>query len=262
MSQASSPEYPPINALRTYLSSLPTQTAFYSATQTLIRLLLLHTAASRRSSHLILGTSLTSLSINLISGIAQGAGFSVAEEAKEEWNPKLENGITVRIVRPLRDVGLKECALWAWWCGLPIVGTSTPLNDVGKHGIGSLTRGDLIDISLDLKKQLTYRVNTDFIYGLETDYPATVSTIARTCAKLAPKEASNNICVLCGRYVSLSSMFQLQPLLAKTVNSNKKKNTTLGQRSTTSKLGRQAYQYAPTRTQHSPYLETQHVHLI
>ena len=164
--------------------------------------MLLHTAASRRSSHLILGTSLTSLSINLISGIAQGAGFSVAEEAKEEWNPKLENGITVRIVRPLRDVGMKECALWAWWCGLSIVGTSTPLNG-GKHGIGSLTQGDWIDISLkknnNTNNQITYSVNTDFIYGLETDYPATVSTIARTCAKLAPKEASNNICVLCGR---------------------------------------------------------------
>ena len=154
ISNSSSPEeYSPLNTLRTYLSSLPTQTAFYSATQTLTRLLLLHTAASRRSSHLILGTSLTSLSINLISGIAQGAGFSVAEEAKEEWTPPLvENGnnnITVRIVRPLRDVGMKECALWAWWCGLSIVGTSTPLNDSGKNGIGSLTRGEfLIDLKI------------------------------------------------------------------------------------------------------------------
>ena len=141
---SSSLDYSPINALRTYLSSLPTQTAFYSATQTLIRLLLLHTAASRNASHLILGTSLTSLSVNLISGIAQGAGFSVAEEAKEEWSPRSENSITVRIVRPLRDVGIKECALWAWWRGLPIVGTSTLSNGDGKHAIGSLTRGDLI----------------------------------------------------------------------------------------------------------------------
>ena len=92
---------------------------------------------------------MTSLSINLISGIAQGAGFSVAEEEKEEWNnPSLEDGITVRIVRPLRDVGIKECAFWAWWCGLSIVGTSTTttlLNDGGleKHGIGSLTRGEI-----------------------------------------------------------------------------------------------------------------------
>jgi cytoplasmic tRNA 2-thiolation protein 2 len=43
---------------------------------------------------------------------------------------------------------MKDCALWAWWCGLPIIGTSTSLNGDGKHGIGSLTRGDLIDISL------------------------------------------------------------------------------------------------------------------
>ena len=93
----------------------------------------------------------------MISGIAQGAGFSVAEEAKEEWNPprslnENDGGLTVRIVRPLRDVGIKECALWAWWCGLPIVvgGTSSPhLNDDGgKHGIGSLTRGDFFDLIL------------------------------------------------------------------------------------------------------------------
>lgn len=154
LSQASSssPDYSPINALRSYLSCLPTQTALHSATRTLIRLLLLHTAASRRSSHLILGTSLTSLSINLISGIAQGAGFSVAEEAEEEWNPRSKNSIIVRIVRPLRDVGMKECALWAWWCGLRIIGTSSRhLNDVGKHGIGPLTRGDLIEISMSTK---------------------------------------------------------------------------------------------------------------
>ena len=96
----------------------------------------------------------------MISGIAQGAGFSVAEESKEEWNPPnslVENGsrnLTVRIVRPLRDVGIKECALWAWWCGLPLAGTSTLLNDGGKHGIGSLTRGEFfIHLKLTIKQQ-------------------------------------------------------------------------------------------------------------
>ena len=38
--------------------------------------------------------------------------------------------------------------------------------------------------------------------GLERDYPATVSTIARTCAKLTPKEGSNGVCLLCERYAS------------------------------------------------------------
>lgn len=42
---------------------------------------------------------------------------------------------------------------------------------------------------------------SDFIFGLESDYPATVSTVARTCAKLTPKMGSDVTCVLCGRYV-------------------------------------------------------------
>ena len=128
-------------ALQTYLSSLPTQTAIHSATQILVRLLLLYTAASRRASHVLLGTSLTSLSVNLISGIAQGAGFSVAEEAMEEWCGEGESGEStppIRIVRPLRDVGMKECAIWAWWCGLRVVGRERYLG--GTQGIGSLTR--------------------------------------------------------------------------------------------------------------------------
>ncbi|KAF8962794.1 hypothetical protein BDZ97DRAFT_1905179 [Flammula alnicola] len=168
----SSSEYPPLTALRAYLSSLPTQTAFYSAIQILTRVLLLQTAASRRASHLILGTSLTSLSPR--------SGFAVAEEAKEEWKPRPERGLVVRVVRPMRDIGMKECAIWDWWCELRVVGRSKKfIHGGGKNAIGALTR--------------------DFIFGLETDYPATVSTVARTCAKLTPKEGSDGICVLCER---------------------------------------------------------------
>ncbi|KAJ3506638.1 hypothetical protein NLJ89_g6759 [Agrocybe chaxingu] len=169
----------PINRLKAYLSSLPTQTAFQSAIQILVRLLLLHTAASRKASHLLLGTSLTSLSVNLISGISQGAGFSVVEEAKEEWHPRPERGMPVRVIRPLRGIGMKECAIWDWWCGLRVAGQTRQFNGSGKHTIGALTR--------------------DFIFGLEADYPATVSTIARTCAKLSPKHGSDGNCVLCER---------------------------------------------------------------
>lgn len=132
----------PLTALRSYLASLPTQTALYNAIQILTRVLLLHISASRRASHLILGTSLTSLSVNLISGIAQGAGFSVAEEANEEWKSQKSEGITLRVVRPLRDVGMKECAIWDWWCGLRIVGLSRKFIQGGsKSAIGALTRG-------------------------------------------------------------------------------------------------------------------------
>ncbi|KAG5643017.1 hypothetical protein DXG03_001755 [Asterophora parasitica] len=176
----------PILRLQHYISSLPTQTAIPAAVQTLTRLLLLHTAMSTGSSHLLLGTSLTSLSISLISSISQGGGFVVREEAQEEWTPRLpvasrkdnghKNG-TIRIVRPLRDIGMKECAMWAWWRRLDVVGREKFTG--GKQSIGPLTK--------------------EFIVGLERDYPSTVSTIARTCAKLAPKKGTGGVCLLCER---------------------------------------------------------------
>ncbi|KAF8917420.1 hypothetical protein CPB85DRAFT_1374222 [Mucidula mucida] len=164
--------------LRSFLSTLPTQTAISRTVPTLVRLLLLYTARTSGSSHLVLGTSLTSLSISLISSISQGAGYVVREEAQEEW---MGNGLAkpIRIVRPLRDIGMKECAAWAWWHDLTIV---------RKERIPGGTQ----DIALLTK---------EFIVGLEKDYPSTVSTIARTCGKLAPKQGSVRACILCERPV-------------------------------------------------------------
>ncbi|TDL25645.1 hypothetical protein BD410DRAFT_743382 [Rickenella mellea] len=184
----------PVASLRSYLSSLPTATAVRSSINTLARLLLLHTARSMQCSHLLLGTSLTSLSISLINSIAQGGGFNVLEESFEEWTPQiarsaqdassdsphLAGGVcTVRVVRPLRDIGMKECAAWAWWNGLQVVGKDRTFDPDGKQTIGGLTK--------------------DFIVGLERDYPSTVSTIARTCAKLAPKNEPDGQCIVCER---------------------------------------------------------------
>ncbi|RPD59982.1 hypothetical protein L226DRAFT_612975 [Lentinus tigrinus ALCF2SS1-7] len=191
----------PLTALRTYLSSLPTPTAIHTSIQILTRVLLLHTALQTSSSHLLLGTSLTSLAVSLISGVAQGAGFNVREETMEEWTPdpetrptpdvvlddvkdgadkgKKQLKRTVRVVRPLRDIGMKECAAWAWWSHIPIVGKEKWVWPGAKPGIGTLTK--------------------DFILGLEQDYPSTVSTIVRTCGKLAPKGEVSGKCILCGR---------------------------------------------------------------
>ncbi|KAJ4477222.1 hypothetical protein J3R30DRAFT_3291559 [Lentinula aciculospora] len=169
------PDSDPVQRLRLYISALPTHTAIESAIRTLIRILLLYTARLTRSSHLLLGTSLTSLSINLISSIAQGGGFSVREEAQEEWRSDSKEAI--RLIRPLQEITIKECAMWAWWNELPVVGRQRYPGV--KQGIGALTK--------------------DFIVGLERDYPSTVSTIARTCAKLAPKVEAAGLCILCER---------------------------------------------------------------
>lgn len=178
--QPSDDFFSPLSALQRHLSSLPTTTAIQSTLSTLTRLLLLYTALSTSSSHLLLGTTLTGLSIRLISGVAMGGGFVVREEAGEEWVPRIksveEKSKIVKIVRPLRDIGMKECAAWVWWNNLSVVGKE---KEKEKQGIGGLTK--------------------DFIVGLERDYPSTVSTIARTCAKLAPKEATTERCIMCER---------------------------------------------------------------
>ncbi|KAH9930086.1 uncharacterized protein B0H18DRAFT_995156 [Fomitopsis serialis] len=186
----------PLRSLQSYLAALPTATAVPSTVETLVRLLLLHTALRTESSHLVLGTSLTSLAVSLISGVSQGRGHTLKEEMQQEWsegdhgqpshdasNETRDGGRKryVRVVRPLRDVGRKECALWARWRDLVIVGKERWPWSGAKQDIGTLTR--------------------EFITGLEKDYPSTVSTIVRTCTKVEPKGESAGLCVLCARPV-------------------------------------------------------------
>ena len=137
----------PLTSLRQYLAALPTRTAFFNAIQNLTRLLLLHTAASREASHLLLGTSLTSLSVKLISGIAQGSGFAIFEEIQEEWVPRSPPGMPIRVVRPLRDIGMKDCAIWNWWHGLRPVSRPLRHSRDEDNAIDTLTRSTMPSLS-------------------------------------------------------------------------------------------------------------------
>lgn len=141
------PSLDPATNLRKYLSSLPTPTAIQSAIKTIVRVILLYTARFLRCSQVVLGTSLTSLSINLISSIAQGGGFNVPEESYEEWSSERNASCddasmmtTIRVIKPLRDVGMKECSAWAWWRNLHVVGKEKfPI--IERQSIGGLTEG-------------------------------------------------------------------------------------------------------------------------
>ena len=55
-----------------------------------------------------------------------------------------------------------------------------------------------MNLEHELDHKFTFFV-TDFVYGLERDYPSTVSTIARTCGKLTVKDLATSNCVLCSR---------------------------------------------------------------
>lgn len=132
--------------MQAYLSSLPTPTALPTTLNNLIRVLLQHTALKTESSHLLFGTSLTSLAVSLISSVSQGGGFHVKEEMQEDWVPDTrlsENSKikSVRLIRPLKDVSVKECGVWAWWSRLRVVGREQWTWPGAKPGIGRLTKG-------------------------------------------------------------------------------------------------------------------------
>jgi len=56
----------------------------------------------------------------------------------------------IRVVRPLRDMGMKECAAWVWWNSLQVVGKENVAG--AKQGIGGLTK---VLISLILSSIVT-----------------------------------------------------------------------------------------------------------
>ena len=81
------------------------------------------------------------------------------EESFEEWAAprtpvgKERNGEewTVRIVRPLRDTSMKECAAWAYWKEVEIPGKATRPDGTAKQSIGNLTKSEslMFDYSPD-----------------------------------------------------------------------------------------------------------------
>jgi len=190
----------PLQRLHTYLSSLPTPSAVHSAISSLVRVLLLYTASSRSASHLLLGTTLTSLSVNMIAGIGQGSGFAmVAGGLEEVWVDRL-NGRkqSLLVVRPLKDVGIKESAFWAWWSNLVIPGRDRYPSAVSPLPLDKTEAVKLAAKNVDLKLTSIDSLTRDFIMGLEKDYPSTVSTIARTLAKVTTKEVGTEEgCAVC-----------------------------------------------------------------
>ncbi|CAE6515985.1 unnamed protein product [Rhizoctonia solani] len=163
----------PTEAFLTYLSSQPSTSARTTALQNLTRLILQYTAQSTKSSHLLLGGSLTSYAVDLLDAVATGAGFSIRQVGEETWEG-------IRIVRPLRDITDKEVAAGCWWRRVEVMPANVTTHE--ETGITKLTKA--------------------FITGLDRDFPSTVHTIARTCEKLAPKgESSDSRCPLCERPV-------------------------------------------------------------
>lgn len=67
----------------------------------------------------------------------------VHEELQEEWAPVSASGSklggALRVVRPLREVTAKECAVYAWWNDIAVVGRDKQRRAI--LGIAGLTKG-------------------------------------------------------------------------------------------------------------------------
>lgn len=123
-------------SLNAFLSGMPTQTAVKDGTQLLTRRLLERTALSLGATHLLLGRSMSSLSMSLLSSVCSGRGFTIADERQS-----FTGGVTS--FNPLKDLGSKECAAYACWNELHVI--SSPILRTTRTGTGTeiqeLTRG-------------------------------------------------------------------------------------------------------------------------
>ena len=79
------------------------------------------------------------MSISLITSISQGGGYNVQEESYEELCSEAKTGDnsqdktrSLLILRPLQDIGMKECAAYAWWNKIEVAGKESLPGMTGK----------------------------------------------------------------------------------------------------------------------------------
>ena len=123
----------PSLTLEQYLHGLPTESARVATIRNLTRLAVEHHARALGASHLLLGTSLSSISSAMISRICQGGGFTLASERGRHTDD-------LHVIAPLQDVMAKECAAWLKWNDLQTMGGTVPRP---LASIESLTRGKI-----------------------------------------------------------------------------------------------------------------------
>ncbi|RIA91741.1 hypothetical protein C1645_847160 [Glomus cerebriforme] len=137
---------------------------------------LIDTARKNGCTRLFLGDCSTRLSIKIISLTSKGRGFSLPLETSGETDWFKD----VIITRPMKDMLSKEIGIYNQFAGL---------EDIYIQSVTSMMHA----------KASIERLTEDFIVRLEKEFPSTVSTIARTGAKLTPSDyiLEENRCIIC-----------------------------------------------------------------
>jgi cytoplasmic tRNA 2-thiolation protein 2 len=101
----------------------------------------------------------TNLAIKTLTATAKGRGISLP------FDLSLETMRSCLIVHPMRDILLKEVAIF------------NQFNDIHQLNHKKLTTGMPLKTSID-------RITSEFVLGLDKEYPSTASTIIRTAFKI------------------------------------------------------------------------------
>lgn len=74
----------------------------------------------------------------------------------------------IRLVRPLKDVGVKECGMYAWWRGLKVLGKDKWPG--GRQSIAGLTKGTLIE-DMRIRASFAHKSNFRIYNGIGEGLP-------------------------------------------------------------------------------------------
>lgn len=164
--------------LRTLFSSLTSLTAREDMLQSIRSQILVSVARQHGCNKVMVGDNSTRLAVRLLSNVSQGRGGTVS----------LDTGMCderygdITLIRPMREFAAKEIAYY------------NHCNDVVTTPTPSLSFASPINGSID-------RLTEQFIAGLQSEFPSTVSTIFNTGNKLTVNEqddTESRQCVLCG----------------------------------------------------------------
>ena len=117
----------------------------------------------------------TNLAVDLLSGVAGGAGGSLAQRI----GFKDQRDGDVAVMRPMRDVSGKEVAVYAHL-----------------HGLATISKGKAWGAGENVLYSL-HKLTEDFLVGLQQDFPATIPTIFKTGDKLCVETKNTEGCLLC-----------------------------------------------------------------
>lgn len=141
---------------------------------------------------IFVGESATWLAVQLLSSLSQGRGANISDETSF-----IDGRYIIPILRPMREFLSKEIAMYNHFLNIPFQIKCT------------------LSTKADFKASIL-RLTENFVVGLQSQFPATVSTIYRIGNKLCPdsERICEEKCILCQSYIDTTNSEECSALRA------------------------------------------------